>query len=335
MSAILEVEGLCKHYRRGRRLVRAVEDVWLSVGKGETFALVGESGSGKTTVARSIVRLIEPTSGRAWWHPREGPEVDLFRLGRRELRELRREVQIVFQDPWASLNPRRTAGAAIEEALRVHHLAETEEREDRVVELLRRVGLGPEHLGRYPHALSGGQRQRVAIARAIAVRPRMLVCDEPLAALDASVQAQILNLLGDLREELDLCLFLVSHDLAVVRHIADRIAVMLHGRIVEEGPAAEVLAQPRHPYTQLLLASVPNPLRVRSDTSLVPVLDGASISSPETGCAFRPRCPIAEERCKSERPFLLSSLAPGERRSTACHVVSRQERGQNSTSGTP
>jgi oligopeptide/dipeptide ABC transporter ATP-binding protein len=332
VSAILEVEGLCKHYGHGRRSVRAVEDVWLTVGVGETLALVGESGSGKTTVARSIVRLVEPSSGRAWWHPRTGPEVDLFRLRTQEMRKVRREVQLVFQDPWSSLNPRVTAAGAIAEVLRVHRLAESSELEDRVVELLRRVGLGPEHGERYPHALSGGQRQRVAIARAIAVRPRMLVCDEPLAALDVSIQAQILNLLSDLRDELDLSLLLVSHDLAVVRHLADRVAVMLHGRIVEEGPVAEVFAEPRHPYTRLLLSCIPDPFRARTGGEPPQALDGAALEFPEAGCVFRPRCPIAETRCATERPLLLKS---GGTRLAACHVVARDERGQNSTSGTP
>ncbi len=266
-AELLAVERLSKRYVRARSIlrrerleVRAVEDVSFTLGEGETLAIVGESGSGKSTLVRSIVGLVRPDHGSAWWHrSRAAAPIDLFALEPAERQAVRRELQIVFQDPWSSLNPRLTAGQAIGEVLGVHGLAGRAEREDRVAELLREVGLAAEIGAHHPHAMSGGQRQRVALARALAVRPRLLVCDEPLANLDVSVQAQVLNLLCDLRAARGLSLLFVSHDLSVVRYIADRVAVMLGGRIVEEAPADTLFEAPRHAHTRELLAAIPGP----------------------------------------------------------------------------
>ena len=319
-APLLEVQGLTKHFPlragffgRSTGAVRAVDGVDFTLERGETLALVGESGCGKTTVGRSLLRLVEPTAGRALYRvqPASAP-IDLFQLSRRTLRPLRRDLQIVFQDPFGSLNPRRTVGDAIGEALRVHKLARGRALEARVAALLEQVGLGPEVRERFPHEFSGGQRQRIGIARALALEPKLIVCDEAVSALDVSVQAQVLNLLRDLQRDLGLTYLFIAHDLSVVRCIADRVAVMYLGRIVELGTASEVFTRPQHPYTQALLSAVP-----RSDPTAVRrriVLQGdvPSPLAPPPGCHFHTRCPVARQGlCEIEAPRLRSTSASG------------------------
>ncbi|MFI5235412.1 MAG: ABC transporter ATP-binding protein [Gemmatimonadales bacterium] len=305
MTPLLEVEGLVKHFPQGglfgrRPPVRAVDGVSFTVNEGETLALVGESGSGKSTLGRTLLRLIEPTAGTAKFEGR-----DLFALDAADLRTARRRLQIVFQDPYSSLDPRMTLGRSIAEGIEIHHLAEGKEIDRRVAALLEEVGLDPSYAARYPHECSGGQRQRVGIARALAVEPRFIVLDEPVSALDVSVQAQVMNLLGDLQRRRGLSYLFIAHDLAVVRQLAHRVAVMYLGRLVEVGPAEEVLAHPRHPYTQALIAAVPEP-----DPAVRPHLaipgEPPSPSAPPPGCAFHPRCghPALDARCRTERPEL-------------------------------
>ncbi len=315
------VEDLVKHFPTRRRgpwapgeaWVRAVDGVSFAIPRGETLGLVGESGCGKTTTARTILRLIEPTSGRVTF----GGE-DVLALDRRGLRALRRRVQIVFQDPSGSLNPRLSAGAALGEVLAVHGLAEAN-RHQRVVELLERVGLGAECVDRYPHELSGGQKQRLGIARALSVEPELLVLDEPVSALDVSVQAQVVNLLADLQRDLGLTYLFIAHDLAVVRHVADRVAVMYLGRILEVGPTADLFRSPRHPYTRALLSAVPRPDPGARAARERIVLGGdvSGSTSPHVGCPFHPRCPDPrkDEGCVTVTPTL-HPCGPG--RMTAC-----------------
>jgi oligopeptide/dipeptide ABC transporter ATP-binding protein len=292
-DVLLVVKALEKHFpiRRGlfaraAGAVRAVDGVSFWVRKGETLGLVGESGSGKTTAGRSILRLIEPSAGTARF---DG--VDIFSLGDEGLRRLRRRAQIVFQDPYGSLNPRMTVGDTIREVLRVHDLARGRAADDRVRELLRLVGLPPEHAARYPHEFSGGQRQRIGIARALSVEPDFIVCDEPVSALDVSVQAQVLNLLADLQQRLGLAYLFIAHDLSVVEHVSDRIAVMYLGRIVELADAPRLIAAPMHPYTRALLSAVPTPEPVARRERIVLRGDIPSPASPPSGCPFHPRCP--------------------------------------------
>ena len=276
---LLSVDGLRKWYPvrgglfgRPAAWVRAVDGVSFEIQEGETFALVGESGCGKTTVGRSVLRLVEPTGGRVHFDGR-----DVLGLGRRALRRLRREMQLIFQDPYASLNPRMTVGEIVGEALEVHRIARGGEREERVAALLERVGLSAGYRSRYPHEFSGGQRQRIGIARALALQPRFIVCDEAVSALDVSIQAQILNLLQDLQQEFRLTYLFISHDLNVVQHLADRVAVMYLGRIVENAPAAELFADPKHPYTRALLAANPVP---EPDVPRAPVPRGRGALAP-------------------------------------------------------
>jgi oligopeptide/dipeptide ABC transporter ATP-binding protein len=300
-STLLEVRGLRKHFpiRRGllaREVgaIRAVDGVSFWVERGRTLGLVGESGSGKTTTGRTLLRLIEPTAGTALF---DGE--DIFTLGRRELRRLRRRAQIVFQDPYGSLNPRMTAGDMLREVLSVHGLAHGRAAERRVRELLEVVGLLPAHADRYPHEFSGGQRQRIGIARALSVEPDFMVCDEPVSALDVSVQAQVLNLLQDLQQRLGLSYLFIAHDLGVVEHISDQIAVMYLGRIVELGATAQVIASPRHPYTRALLSSVPHPETERPGKRIVLRGDVPNPADPPPGCPFHPRCqhPLKDMDC--------------------------------------
>ncbi|MGB8398875.1 ABC transporter ATP-binding protein [Bradyrhizobium sp.] len=303
---LLEVTDLVKHYavrggvlRRQVGTVHAVDGVSFSVGKGETLGLVGESGCGKSTVARSVLRLVEPSSGSIRLNGQE-----ITGLSKAAMRPHRRAMQIVFQDPFASLNPRMTAGDIVGEPLSVHGLASGEKKQQRVAELFRQVGLRPDQMKNYPHQFSGGQRQRICIARALSLGPRLIVCDEPVSALDVSIQAQVINLLIDLQRQHGFSYLFIAHDLAVVAHISHRVAVMYLGRIVEISDKTELFVNPRHPYTQALLASVPvaDPKARR----LTPVIEGdvPSPINPPSGCAFHTRCRHVMDRCKVERPTL-------------------------------
>jgi oligopeptide/dipeptide ABC transporter ATP-binding protein len=320
MTPLLSVRDLVKHYHsaglfgRSAPPVRAVDGVSFDVGPGETLALVGESGCGKSSVGRTILRLQEPTSGQALF---EG--VDLFTLDRGTLRGLRRRMQIIFQDPYSSLNPRMTIGAAIAEGIEIHRLAPRAEIPRRVAALLEEVGLDPGYARRYPHEFSGGQRQRIGIARALAVQPAFIVCDEPVSALDVSVQAQVLNLLSDLQRQRGLSYLFIAHDLAVVRQIAHRIAVMYLGHIVEEGATDQLLSNPRHPYTVALLSAVPEPEPGARRGRIVLGGDLPSPSKPPPGCPFHTRCfhPLKNERCRTEVPL----LRPVQGTLAACHYA--------------
>jgi oligopeptide/dipeptide ABC transporter ATP-binding protein len=299
---LLEVSDLKKHYpvrsgilRRAIGMVYAVDGVSFRLGAGETLGLVGESGCGKSTVARSILRLVEPTSGSIRLNGRE-----ITHLSKAELRPNRRSMQIIFQDPFASLNPRMTAGDIVGEPLTVHGLAAGNEKRARIAELFEQVGLRPDQMHNYPHQFSGGQRQRICIARALSLGPSLIVCDEPVSALDVSIQAQVINLLIDLQRKHHFSYLFIAHDLAVVAHISHRVAVMYLGRMVEIADKGELFANPRHPYTQALLASVP--LADPKQKRLRPMIDGdvPSPINPPSGCAFHTRCPHAMERCKIE-----------------------------------
>jgi oligopeptide/dipeptide ABC transporter ATP-binding protein len=317
---LLQVRDLVKHYQAGGLFsgaappVRAVQGVSFGIGPGETLALVGESGCGKSSVGRTVLRLQEPTSGSATF---DG--VDLFALDRIALRKMRRRMQIIFQDPYSSLNPRMTVGAAIAEGIEIHRLATGKEVARRVGALLEEVGLDVGYATRYPHEFSGGQRQRIGIARALAVEPSFVVCDEPVSALDVSVQAQVLNLLADLQQERGLSYLFIAHDLAVVRQIAHRVAVMYLGRIVEEGPTEALLRAPHHPYTVALLSAVPEPDPKRQRARVVLGGDLPSPSRPPSGCPFHPRCfhPLRSERCRTEEP----PLRPVGITLAACHYA--------------
>jgi oligopeptide/dipeptide ABC transporter ATP-binding protein len=319
VNELLRVHGVRKYFPVGGGLfgrgsfVRAVEDVDLDVRAGETVALVGESGCGKSTLGRLILRLIEADAGDIEF---EGKNVRA--LDRRALRAMRRRIQIIFQDPYASLNPRMTVGEAIGEGLRIHRLAHGEKRRQRVAELLEIVGMRADHAGRYPHEFSGGQRQRIGIARALALEPHLIVADEPVSSLDVSIQAQILNLLLDLQKRFGIAYLFISHDLRVVRHLSDRVAVMYLGRIVERAAAEELYRQPEHPYTQALLSAVPIPDPLAGRQRIVLSGDVPSPIAPPPGCSFHPRCPVAVERCSSERPEL-REVHP--QHHSACHLA--------------
>ena len=293
------VRGLKKYFGTSDRPVRAVDDVSFDIRKGEAVGLVGESGSGKSTIGRSVLKLVEPTAGEIVF---EG--VDLASLSARRMRAYRRHLQIIFQDPYASLNPRRRVGDTLGEALSTHGLHPGPARAERIAELLRLVGLAPEHARRFPHEFSGGQRQRIGIARALAVEPRFIVADEPVSALDVSIQAQVINLLADLRERFDLTMLFISHDLDVVEFVCDRIVVLYLGKIMEIAPAAAMYATPLHPYTQALLAASPRPdPDARRERRLLQG-DIPSPVDPPSGCVFRTRCPYAQAACAVTVPAL-------------------------------
>jgi peptide/nickel transport system ATP-binding protein len=311
-ATLLEVKNLKKYFPiRGGVLsrvvanVKAVEDVSLTVKRGEVVGLVGESGSGKTTAGRAILRLIEPTSGEVKF---EG--TDITKISKGQMREYRKEMQIIFQDPFASLNPRMTVGDIVGEAMVIHKLARGKDKEEKVASLLEKVGLSPNHIRRYPHEFSGGQRQRIGIARALAVDPKLIVADEPVSALDVSIQAQVVNLLQDLKEELGLTLLFIAHDLAVVEYISDKVVVMYLGRVMEIAPSKELYRNPIHPYTQALLSAVPIPDPLIKRERVILQGDIPSPINPPSGCVFRTRCPIAVKECAEVVPPL-EEVSPG------------------------
>lgn len=323
-GAILDVQSLVKYFpiRRGvvfkRKIgdVRAVDGVDFHLDPGETLGLVGESGCGKSTVARTLMRLHEPTSGHAFFEGR-----DVFEMGRTELRKVRRDIQMIFQDPYTSLNPRMTVGDIIGEAWRIHSdVLPKGGRRDRTAELLDLVGLNPNHINRFPHQFSGGQRQRIGVARAIALNPKVIICDEPVSALDVSVQAQVVNLLEDIQAEFGIAYVFIAHDLSVVNHISDRVAVMYLGRIVELGDRDQIYNSPAHPYTQALLSAAPvaNP-DVGTENRILLEGDVPSPANPPSGCHFRTRCWKAQDICAEEEPVL--EVRPETDHPSACHFA--------------
>ena len=334
-NVLLEVEGLVKHFpvrkgtfRRSKAAVKAVDGIDMLIREGETLGLVGESGCGKTTAGRSILRLVEPTRGKILFSSRrmakelggQAEPVDVVTATPREMHALRRDMQIIFQDPYSSLNPRMTVGSIVGEPLLVHGLARGSERDDRVVEVLTAVGLKEEHMKRYPHEFSGGQRQRIGIARALVLEPQLVVCDEPVSALDVSIQAQVLNLLEDLQREFGLTYLFVAHNLSVVKHISNRVAVMYLGRIVELASTERLFAEPRHPYTEALVSAVPVPEPDITVERIILEGDVPSPVNPPSGCHFHPRCRYAVDICKTDAP-LYRDL--GGEHFVACHLAEK------------
>lgn len=306
-TPLLKVENLVKRFpihagllNREVASVKAVSDVSFEIKKGETLGLVGESGCGKSTLGRCLTRLHDVTSGKIIYNGK-----DITHIEGDELREMRKKIQIIFQDPFASLNPRMTIGAILEEPLMIHNLGETQEaRQSRIHELIELVGLRREHLNRYPHEFSGGQRQRVGIARALAVNPELIICDEPVSALDVSIQAQVINLLMELQQKLGLTYVFIAHDLKVVEHVSTKVAVMYLGKIVEMADAEELYRNPKHPYTKALMSAIPVPDPRRKEDRIILTGDVPSPINPPTGCHFHPRCPMAAEGCKTNVPVL-------------------------------
>ncbi len=327
---LLEVKNLKKHFPIKKGFVfskvvgqvKAVDDVSFYIRQGETLGLVGESGCGKTTTGRLIIRAYEPTGGEIWFNDRKLGRVNVSELNDHQLHQMRMNMQMIFQDPYSSLNPRLTLLQIVGEPLLVNGVAKGSELQDRVAELLRVVGLRPEYMTRYPHAFSGGQRQRIGVARALALNPQLVICDEPVSALDVSVQAQTLNLLQDLQQKFDLTYLFISHDLSVVEHISDRVVVMYVGKLVEHARTGELYYHPKHPYTEALLSAVPKPdPRLRS---MPIVLEGdvADPANPPSGCYFHPRCRFCIDRCKTEAPYL-REIAP--EHFVSCHRAEELE----------
>jgi oligopeptide/dipeptide ABC transporter ATP-binding protein len=323
-DVLLRVENLVKYFPvrssallRQREYVHAVDGVSMTVRRGQTFGIVGETGCGKSTLGRSIARLHDITSGRIVF---DG--ADISRLSQRRMRPLRREIQLIFQDPMGSLNPRRRVGSIIGDPFAIHGLASGAERKRQVQELMERVGLNPEHFNRFPAEFSGGQRQRIGVARALAFRPKLIICDEPVSALDVSIQAQVINLLVDLQAEFGLTYIFIAHDLSVVRHVSNTVAVMYLGRLTEVAPADELFDAPRHPYTGALLSAVPVPDPDRSDQREQIILAGdvPSPIMPPSGCRFHPRCPKASPVCVTDEPELVPRLGDGPEHRAACHL---------------
>ena len=317
--SLLEVRNLKKYFPVGSGLfsrrkgeVRAVDGVDLTVEEGETLGLVGESGCGKSTLGRTILRLIEPTEGEIIFQGK-----NLLGLSSREMRDMRRQMQIIFQDPYASLNPRMRVGDIVGEGLEIHKLAKGKKKRDRVMELLKQVGLREDHYDRYPHEFSGGQRQRIGIARALAVSPRFIVADEPVSSLDVSIQAQIINLLQELQQKMQLTYFFISHDLRVVEHISHRVAIMYLGKIVEIAPSETIYRDAKHPYTRALLSAVPMPDPDHKKERIILQGDVPSPVNPPTGCSFHPRCPYREEICDKVEPRLEFTT---DGHGVSCHV---------------
>ena len=328
-TSLLEVRGLKKYFpieegilRRVVGHVRAVDDVSLRIDRGKTLGLVGESGSGKTTLGRCVLRAIDLTAGEILFH-HNGATTDLARLSRRELRDFRKHMQMIFQDPYSSLDPRKTVFDIVSEPLRINRIAAGKELEARVRRALEHVGLDVRYMKRYPHAFSGGQRQRIGIARALSINPQLIVCDEAVSALDVSVQAQILNLLKDLQDEFELTYLFIAHDLSVVEHVSDDVAVMYVGKLVEQAPTRQLFARPRHPYTEALLSAIPRP----DPDQPLPESGGVEgelpdPADPPSGCYFHPRCPYAQAICREQAPPLVA-VAPGQ--IAACHFADELE----------
>ncbi len=323
-DVLVRVRGLVKHFpvqsgkllRRDREVVHALEGIDLDVRRGETLGIVGETGCGKSTLARCIARLYDITAGEVVFDGR-----DISKLGPRQMRPLRREMQVIFQDPYGSLNPRRRVGSIIGDPFAIHGLADGAERKRKVQEVMELVGLKPEHYNRFPAEFSGGQRQRIGVARALALQPKLIICDEPVSALDVSIQAQIINLLADLQAELKLTYIFIAHDLSVVRHVSDRVAVMYLGKVTELGPTQELYGTPRHPYTNALLSAVPvpDPSESSKRQRIVLVGDVPSPIHPPSGCRFHPRCPKAAATCLTDDPALVPRLGDPDGHRAACH----------------
>ena len=322
-TPILSVSNLCKYFpiisqglfKRQVGQIKAADHVSFDLHAGRTLGIVGESGCGKTTTGRAILRAITPSGGKVMFHT-DGKTVDMAQLNNTQLKPLRRQMQMIFQDPFASLNPRMTVGSLVREPLDIHRAGTMRERNEQVKQMLSRVGIRPEYRSRYPHAFSGGQRQRIAIARALVLNPKLVVADEAVSALDVSVQAQVINLLAELKEEMNLTMIFIAHDLSVVRHICDEVAVMYAGRIVELAPTKQLFANPDHPYTQALLSAVPNP---NPDVPMNMDLSGevADVGNLPRGCAFHPRCIHCEVHCRQQVPRLRNTT---DQRHIACHL---------------
>jgi len=327
-NKLLEVKNLKKYFnlrggffsQKSAGTVKAVDDISFFIKKGETFGLVGESGCGKSTTSRVILRLTNPTSGEALYN-----SVDLFKMNHNEMFKARREIQIIFQDPYASLSPRMTVGDIISEPLEIHHIGDRKSRIKKVKELLKVVGLNPEHVNRYPHEFSGGQRQRIGVARALALTPKLILCDEPVSALDVSVQAQILNLMNKLQKDFDLTYLFIAHDLSVVKHVSNRVAVMYLGKIVEVAKSENLYTKPLHPYTMGLLSAVPipDPAVERQRKRIILEGDVPSPINPPGGCRFHPRCPNAQEICSNEEPELKNYETNGQEHLAACFFAGK------------